>query len=96
MFFISIESGTAILAIIVYIECIHYPVQGRGGWADSRHTDTAWAEVRLTDVNDNPPMFRRPHVHVTVSEDTAPGALLASIPATDPDEVTSHVFNSRR
>lgn len=44
-------------------------------------------EVRLTDVNDNPPMFRRPHVHVTVSEDTAPGALLASLPATDPDEV---------
>ncbi|XP_045131274.1 putative neural-cadherin 2 isoform X2 [Portunus trituberculatus] len=63
--------------------------RGRGGWGDSRHTDTAWVEVRLTDVNDNPPMFRRPHVHVTVSEDTAPGALLASLTATDPDE-TGH------
>ncbi|KAK8754586.1 hypothetical protein OTU49_016766, partial [Cherax quadricarinatus] len=59
--------------------------RGRGGWSDARHTDTAWVEVSLRDVNDNPPQFSRPHAHVTVREDTAPGTLLASLPATDPD-----------
>ncbi|XP_071513351.1 uncharacterized protein [Panulirus ornatus] len=59
--------------------------RGRGGWSDARHTDTAWVEVRLRDLNDNPPQFRRPHVHITVREDTAPGTLLAALPATDPD-----------
>ncbi|XP_071513597.1 uncharacterized protein [Panulirus ornatus] len=59
--------------------------RGRGGWSDARHTDTAWVEVRLRDLNDNPPQFRRPHAHVTVREDAAPGTLLVTLPATDPD-----------
>nr|XP_027230078.1 uncharacterized protein LOC113821755 [Penaeus vannamei] len=58
---------------------------GRGGWDDARHTDTAWVSIRLKDVNDNPPEFRRSLVHITVREDTAPGTLLASMPAWDPD-----------
>ncbi|XP_047477091.1 putative neural-cadherin 2 [Penaeus chinensis] len=59
--------------------------RGRGGWDDARHTDTAWISIRLKDVNDNPPEFRRSLVHITVREDTAPGTLLASMPARDPD-----------
>ncbi|XP_069945504.1 putative neural-cadherin 2 isoform X2 [Cherax quadricarinatus] len=70
--------------------------RGRGGWSDPRHLDSAWVSVRLRDVNDNPPQFQRPHAHVTVREDTAPGTLLASLPAHDPDmggtqEVEYHV-----
>ncbi|XP_069983512.1 putative neural-cadherin 2 [Penaeus vannamei] len=59
--------------------------RGRGGWDDSRHTDNAWVSVKLRDVNDNPPMFHRPHAHITVKENTAPGTLLATLPARDPD-----------
>ncbi|XP_037779315.1 putative neural-cadherin 2 [Penaeus monodon] len=61
--------------------------RGRGGWDDARHTDTAWVLIRLRDVNDNPPEFRRSSVHITVQEDTAVGTLLASMPAVDPDMV---------
>ncbi|XP_071534217.1 putative neural-cadherin 2 [Panulirus ornatus] len=59
--------------------------RGRGGWEDSRHLDSAWVSVLLRDVNDNPPQFHRPHAHVTVREDAAPGTLLAALPAHDPD-----------
>ncbi|XP_064095252.1 LOW QUALITY PROTEIN: putative neural-cadherin 2 [Macrobrachium nipponense] len=59
--------------------------RGRGGWADPRHTDTAWVAVSLVDLNDNPPVFRRPQAQVTVREDTSPGTLLATLPARDPD-----------
>ncbi|XP_071534107.1 uncharacterized protein [Panulirus ornatus] len=59
--------------------------QGRGGWTDPRHLASAWVSVRLRDVNDNPPQFRRPHAHVTIREDAAPGTLLAALPAHDPD-----------
>ncbi|XP_050721664.1 putative neural-cadherin 2 isoform X2 [Eriocheir sinensis] len=60
--------------------------RGRGGWTDPLHLDTAWIAVKLRDVNDNPPVFTRPLAHVTVREDAAPGTLLASLPAHDPDE----------
>ncbi|XP_042206047.1 putative neural-cadherin 2 [Homarus americanus] len=59
--------------------------RGRGGWRDARHMDAAWVSIRLRDVNDNPPKFHRPHAHVTVKEDAAPGTLLAALPAHDPD-----------
>lgn len=49
--------------------------------------DSAWVTVLLSDVNDNPPTFLRPHVDVTVSEDAAPGTKLASLSARDADEV---------
>ncbi|KAG7163819.1 Neural-cadherin-like 11, partial [Homarus americanus] len=60
---------------------------GRGGWKDPRHLDAAWVSVRLRDINDNPPRFHRPHAHVTVREDAAPGTLLAALPAHDPDMI---------
>ncbi|XP_069945615.1 putative neural-cadherin 2 isoform X3 [Cherax quadricarinatus] len=62
---------------------------GRGGWHDPRHLDAAWVTVHLRDVNDNPPVFHRPHAHITVREDTAPGTLLAALRAHDPD-MTGH------
>ena len=64
------------------------PGQGRGGWTDPRHLDTAWISVTLRDVNDNPPAFPRPHAHVTVREDATTGTLLATLPARDPDMVS--------
>ncbi|XP_063588745.1 neural-cadherin-like [Penaeus indicus] len=59
--------------------------RGRGGWEDTRHTDTAWVSVKLRDLNDNPPTFSRSHAHVTVQEDAAPGTVLAVLTAQDPD-----------
>lgn len=50
--------------------------------------DSAWVTVRLLDVNDNPPLFSRPHAHVTVKEDAAPGTSLATLSARDPDAVS--------
>lgn len=50
--------------------------------------DFAWVSLRLKDVNDNPPLFARPHAHVTVSEDATPGTQLVSMPARDPDAVS--------
>lgn len=54
--------------------------------------DTAWVTVRLRDVNDNPPLFSRPHAHVTVREDAAPGTPLAALPARDPDAVSRYLW----
>ncbi|KAK8371878.1 hypothetical protein O3P69_010115, partial [Scylla paramamosain] len=59
--------------------------QGPWGWEDLQHVDSAWVTVRLLDVNDNPPLFSRPHAHVTVKEDAAPGTSLATLSARDPD-----------
>ncbi|XP_047498496.1 putative neural-cadherin 2 [Penaeus chinensis] len=59
--------------------------RGPGGWVDTRHTDTAWVSVTLRDLNDNPPVFPRVHTHITVQEDIAPGSLLVTLPAKDPD-----------
>ncbi|KAK8405089.1 hypothetical protein O3P69_001579 [Scylla paramamosain] len=59
--------------------------QGPEGWEDLAHVDSAWVTVHLRDVNDNPPVFSRPHAHVTVREDAVPGTPLAALPARDPD-----------
>ncbi|KAK3860230.1 hypothetical protein Pcinc_033702, partial [Petrolisthes cinctipes] len=55
-------------------------------WNDSTHLDTAWVTVKLRDLNDNPPVFSRPHAHVTLREDTRPGTLLLTLHAHDPDK----------
>lgn len=49
--------------------------------------DAAWVTVRVKDVNDNPPLFSRPHAHVSVREDAVRGTLLATLSAQDPDAV---------
>ncbi|XP_066961725.1 neural-cadherin-like [Macrobrachium rosenbergii] len=60
--------------------------KGEEGWEDPRHQDTAWVGVKLKDRNDNPPLFNSPNVHLSVSEDTAPGTILVNMTATDPDK----------
>ncbi|XP_068213121.1 putative neural-cadherin 2 [Palaemon carinicauda] len=59
--------------------------KGRGGWHDGRHLDSAWVKVRLRDLNDNAPVFARPHLHLTVREDAQPQTVLTSLPAHDAD-----------
>ena len=66
---------------------LNFKFQGRGGWDKERHVDSAWISVVLRDVNDNPPEFDRPHIHVTVREDIQPGTLLATLATVDPDMV---------
>ncbi|XP_050715756.1 neural-cadherin-like [Eriocheir sinensis] len=69
--------------------------KGPHGWEDLGHVDSAWVTILLSDVNDNPPVFLRPHADVTVSEDAAPGTLLASLPAHDADEGKQHGIDYR-
>ena len=56
--------------------------------------DSASISVKLLDVNDNPPLFTRPHALITVREDAEPGTLLASLPARDPDMVSYNLKHS--
>nr|XP_049610145.1 protocadherin gamma-C5 isoform X35 [Syngnathus scovelli]XP_049610156.1 protocadherin gamma-C5 isoform X36 [Syngnathus scovelli]XP_049610167.1 protocadherin gamma-C5 isoform X37 [Syngnathus scovelli]XP_049610178.1 protocadherin gamma-C5 isoform X38 [Syngnathus scovelli]XP_049610184.1 protocadherin gamma-C5 isoform X39 [Syngnathus scovelli] len=41
--------------------------------------------VKLLDVNDNPPIFSQPHYTIYVKENSAPGHILCSVSASDPD-----------
>ncbi|XP_068219630.1 putative neural-cadherin 2 [Palaemon carinicauda] len=59
--------------------------RGRGGWDDPRHTDTAWVSVHLVDINDNPPQFSQPQIHLTLQENVVPGTVLTNLVAHDPD-----------
>uniref|UniRef100_A0A668ALQ5 FAT atypical cadherin 3a n=1 Tax=Myripristis murdjan TaxID=586833 RepID=A0A668ALQ5_9TELE len=53
---------------------------GGGRWC------RAEVQLRVTDVNDNPPIFTLPQYTASVYEDTATKALLTRIQAIDPDE----------
>ena len=50
--------------------------------------DEAWVNLRLVDANDNAPTFASNHAHLTLSEDTPAGTLLASFTARDEDGVS--------
>ncbi|XP_049642808.1 protocadherin alpha-C2 isoform X2 [Suncus etruscus] len=43
-------------------------------------------QVKISDVNDNPPSFQEASYSVYVQENNLPGALLCTVQATDPDE----------
>ena len=58
--------------------------------------DSAWVTVYVKDVNDNAPLFPRPHAHVNVREDAIPGTLLATLPALDPDAVSVRGWRESR
>ncbi|XP_032812178.1 protocadherin-16 [Petromyzon marinus] len=50
---------------------------------------TVNAIVRVTDVNDNPPVFSTPEYHASVDEDLAVGTGVVRVAATDPDSQLS-------
>uniref|UniRef100_A0A674PRB3 FAT atypical cadherin 3a n=1 Tax=Takifugu rubripes TaxID=31033 RepID=A0A674PRB3_TAKRU len=53
---------------------------GGGRWC------RAEVRIKVTDVNDNPPMFTQSQFSTSIYEDTVPKALLTRVPAIDPDE----------
>lgn len=53
---------------------------GGGRWC------RAEVKLKVTDVNDNPPMFTQSEYAASIYEDTVPKALLSRTPAIDPDE----------
>uniref|UniRef100_A0A668AXH9 FAT atypical cadherin 3a n=1 Tax=Myripristis murdjan TaxID=586833 RepID=A0A668AXH9_9TELE len=60
---------------------------GGGRWC------RAEVQLRVTDVNDNPPIFTLPQYTASVYEDTATKALLTRIQAIDPDEGRKVVYS---
>lgn len=53
---------------------------GGGRWC------RAEVKLKVTDVNDNPPLFAQSQYSTSIYEDTVPKALLTRTPAIDPDE----------
>lgn len=53
---------------------------GGGRWC------RAEVKLKVTDVNDNPPVFTQAQYSTSIYEDTVPKALLSRTPAIDPDE----------
>lgn len=61
---------------------------GGGRWC------RAEVKLKVTDVNDNPPMFTQSQYSTSIYEDTIPKALLSRTPAIDPDEGGTMKFRS--
>ncbi|KAK8405869.1 hypothetical protein O3P69_001977 [Scylla paramamosain] len=61
--------------------------RGVEGFANHLHIDSARVKLALLNINDNPPVFARPHAQLTLREDAHLGTLLATLPAHDPDEM---------
>lgn len=66
--------------------------KGEAGWASPDRVGEARVSVRVLDTNDNAPVFLRniPLV-VKVSESAAVGTVVAQIPASDLDAVSSRL-----
>lgn len=60
---------------------------GGGRWC------RAEVKLKVTDVNDNPPMFTQSVYSTSIYEDTVPKALLCRAPAIDPDEGDTIIVN---
>lgn len=61
---------------------------GGGRWC------RAEVKLKVTDVNDNPPVFTQAQYSTSIYEDTVPKALLSRTPAIDPDEGDTLRFSS--
>lgn len=61
-------------------------VHDGGELLDVKHTDTAKVFIKLRDVNDNPPEFKRPSIEVAVKENAPIKTQLANFTAVDPDQ----------
>ncbi|XP_021703018.1 neural-cadherin isoform X1 [Aedes aegypti] len=53
---------------------------------DKYHVDHSWVIVKLKDINDNTPRFRRPHMEAYTSENDEVGKTLVSFKAIDIDK----------
>lgn len=49
--------------------------------------------IQVTDHNDNPPIFGRPHYHTAINEDAFPGQILLTLDTTDADSVSDLPIN---
>ncbi|KAK4473571.1 hypothetical protein MN116_002927, partial [Schistosoma mekongi] len=64
--------------ITVWITCSDYGIPPRNS--------TGSVAVRISDVNDEPPLFSQTHYYFNVNENTEIGTIINKINATDPDE----------
>lgn len=62
--------------------------------ADTSHVDTAYIEVRVTDYNDNAPMFSPNQQRVTVFENATIATTLYKFSASDRDTGINKQFRS--
>ncbi|KAL1773688.1 protocadherin gamma-A9 [Sigmodon hispidus] len=67
-------------------EPIHHLVLTASDGGDPRRSSTALIQVTVLDTNDNAPVFDQPVYRVKVLENVAPGTLLLTVRASDPDE----------
>ncbi|VDP61546.1 unnamed protein product, partial [Schistosoma curassoni] len=64
--------------ITVWITCSDYGIPPRNS--------TGSVAVRISDVNDEPPIFSQTHYYFNINENTEIGTIINKINATDPDE----------
>ncbi|KAM6224262.1 LOW QUALITY PROTEIN: protocadherin gamma-A4-like [Rhynchocyon petersi] len=67
-------------------EAVHHLVLTASDAGDPVRTGTAKIHVKLTDINDNAPVFTQSEYHVSVRENVPVGTRLVTVKATDPDE----------
>ncbi|XP_036060638.1 protocadherin gamma-A9 isoform X8 [Onychomys torridus] len=67
-------------------EPTHHLVLTASDGGDPRRSSTALIQVTVLDTNDNAPVFDQPVYRVKVLENVAPGTLLLTVRASDPDE----------
>ncbi|XP_051019955.1 protocadherin gamma-A9-like [Acomys russatus] len=67
-------------------EPTHLLVLTASDGGDPRRSSTALIQVTVLDTNDNAPVFEQPVYRVKVLENVAPGTLLLTVRASDPDE----------
>ncbi|XP_031221342.1 protocadherin gamma-A8 isoform X6 [Mastomys coucha] len=67
-------------------EPTHHLVLTAYDGGDPRRSSTALIQVTVLDTNDNAPVFDQPVYRVKVLENVAPGTLLLTVRASDPDE----------
>uniref|UniRef100_A0A8C2M1Y4 Protocadherin gamma subfamily A, 8 n=1 Tax=Cricetulus griseus TaxID=10029 RepID=A0A8C2M1Y4_CRIGR len=67
-------------------EPTHHLVLTASDGGNPRRSSTALIQVTVLDTNDNAPVFDQPVYRVKVLENVAPGTLLLTVRASDPDE----------
>ncbi|XP_047716825.1 protocadherin gamma-A8 isoform X10 [Prionailurus viverrinus] len=67
-------------------EAAHHLLLIASDGGDPRRSSTVHIHVTVLDTNDNAPVFTQPIYRVTVPENVAPGTLLLTVSASDPDE----------